>query len=186
MTDVSGAAGPAASSGEPRPPTPPEGASPIYEHVPHPRLAQRRQKGPVKVGDAHPLGINGRIAVLLTKGVGTMVCAYVFAVLAILGFPGLTISLSSVSYSSAGVTGQQYVQWVSQTFIQLVMLSIIMVGQNILSAAADLRSSQTYEDAEAILHECLELQAHLAAQDVVLQQAMERLPASGPSEASAA
>ena len=126
------------------------------------------------------------MAVLLTRGVGTMVCAYVFAVLAVLGFPGLTVSLSSVSYSSAGVTGQQYVQWVSQTFIQLVMLSIIMVGQNILSAAADLRSSQTYEDAEAILHECLQLQAHLAAQDVVLQKAMERLPASGPSEASAA
>ena len=58
--------------------------------------------------------------------------------------------------------------WIAQTFIQLVLLPIIIVGQNIQGKAADKRSEQTYKDAEAILSECLQLQAHLQAQDTVL------------------
>jgi hypothetical protein len=156
----------------------------LYQHVPHPHIARRNQHPPVHRSDVHPPGFNGRLAVLLTKSVGTMVCAYIFAVLAILGFPGLNVSLSSVSYSSSGVTGQQYVQWVSQTFIQLVMLSIIMVGQAILGAAADKRSDQTYQDAEAILHECIELQKHLQAQDAALEAMLDKLHAAVPKGAA--
>jgi hypothetical protein len=152
----------------------------LYTHVPHPHIARHRAGRPAHQSDAHPTGFNGRLAVLLTKSVGTMICAYVFAILAVLGFPGLSVSLSSVSYSSSGVTGQQYVQWVSQTFIQLVMLSIIMVGQQILGAASDKRSDQTYEDAEAILHECMELQKHLQAQDAALEAMLEKVQATVP------
>lgn len=152
----------------------------LYDHVPHPHIARRHESGPAHIKDAQPLGFNGRLAVLLTKGVGTMVCAYVFGVLAILGFPGLTVTLHSVSYSSEGVIGQQYVQWISQTFIQLVMLSIIMVGQNVLGAAADKRSDQTYKDAEAILHECIELQKHLQAQDQALESLLDKVHAALP------
>ena len=148
-----------------------------FEHSHHPRVEQRRTKGPVTTADAHPLGINGHIAVLLTKGVGTMVCAYVFGGLAILGFPGLSVSIHGISYTGDGVTGQQYVQWVSQTFIQLVMLSIIMVGQNILSAASDKRSDQTYQDAEAILHEAEEIQQHLKAQDAAINAMLDKIVA---------
>jgi len=50
---------------------------------------------------------------------------------------------------------------VSQTFIQLVMLSVIMVGQNILGQAADKRAEATYKDAEATFHEAREIQKHL-------------------------
>lgn len=64
---------------------------------------------------------NRRLALTLTAGVSTMECAYCFMLLAVLGFP----------YS--GGTPQQYVQWVSQTFIQLVMLSVISVQQKIMS-----------------------------------------------------
>jgi hypothetical protein len=64
---------------------------------------------------------NARIAVKLTRSVGTMWCAYIFLILAILGFP-----LGSTSPTA-------YVQWVSQTCIQLVMLSVIMVGQDVMS-----------------------------------------------------
>jgi hypothetical protein len=48
---------------------------------------------------------------------------------------------------------------VSQTFIQLVMLSVIMVGQNIVGRAADERSDMTYQDAEATCHEANEIQS---------------------------
>ena len=43
----------------------------------------------------------------------------------------------------------------------------IIVGQNVL-AAADKRSEATYNDADAVLHEAVKIQEHLAAQDTVL------------------
>jgi hypothetical protein len=66
-----------------------------------------------------------RAAVAITSAVGTMWCAIGFAALAIIGFP----------YGANDLTS--YVQWFSQTFIQLVMLSVIMVGQNLLSDKHD-------------------------------------------------
>ncbi len=67
---------------------------------------------------------NNWLALTLTKLVSTMWAAYVFAILAVLGFPGFHATI------------QQYVQWFSQTFIQLVMLAVIMVGQQLLSEQA--------------------------------------------------
>jgi hypothetical protein len=57
------------------------------------------------------------------------------------------------------------IAWIAQTFLQLVLLSIIIVGQNIAAASSDKRSENTYKDAEAILSEALEIQKHLKAQD---------------------
>jgi hypothetical protein len=87
-----------------------------------------------------------------------MWCAYIFTLIALISLP------------SAIASGQAIVivAWIAQTFIQLVLLPIIIVGQNIQGKAADKRSEQTYNDAEAILSECLQLQAHLQAQDTVL------------------
>jgi predicted DNA repair protein MutK len=127
-----------------------------FEHQSHPRVAARRKTGPPKSADEH-VGVNGRIALLLTTVVGTMWCAYVFAVLALIALP-----------SALGGGLLPIIQWVSQTFIQLVMLSVIMVGQNILSRTADKRADMTYRDAEAILHEAEQIQAHLKAQDEAL------------------
>ena len=68
-----------------------------------------------------------------------------------------------------------FVQWVSQTFIQLVMLSVIMVGQSILGKAADKRAEMTYKDADAAFHEAQQIQAHLKAQDEAIDTVLERL-----------
>jgi hypothetical protein len=57
---------------------------------------------------------------------------------------------------------------VAQTFLQLVLLSIIMVGQNVQAAAADKRAEATFHDASATLHEMAHVQGHLAAQDELL------------------
>lgn len=65
--------------------------------------------------------------------------------------------------------------WVSQTFLQLVLLSVIIVGQNVLAAAADKRSEATYNDADAVLHEAVKIQEHLLAQDQVLTDLVDRL-----------
>jgi hypothetical protein len=67
------------------------------------------------------------------------------------------------------------IQWVSQTFIQLVMLSVIMVGQNILSRASDKRAEMTYKDADATFHESEQIQAHLIDQDHALNDLLDKV-----------
>jgi hypothetical protein len=89
-----------------------------------------------------------------------MWCAYAFAALALVSLPSAISSHSAVTL----------VSWVSQTFLQLVLLSVIIVGQNVLAAAADKRAESTYNDADAILHEAVKIQEHLLAQDQILQR----------------
>ena len=98
---------------------------------------------------------NRALSVKITKAVGTMWCAYAFALLAFVSLPSAIRSGNLVTL----------VSWMSQTFLQLVLLSIIIVGQNVLGAAADMRAEATYEDADAVLRTSLEIQRHLEAQD---------------------
>jgi hypothetical protein len=135
-----------------------------FEHVPHPRIAARKASGPPKTADEH-VGINGKVALALTTIVGTMWCAYAFAVLALIALPS--------AIQQGGLL--PLIQWVSQTFIQLVMLSVIMVGQNILSRASDKRADMTYEDADATFHEARQIQEHLLAQDKAINEMLEKI-----------
>ena len=147
-----------------------------FRHVPHPWRHQRAQAGPVKVADQAGGGANGRIALRLTALVGTMQAAYLFALLALIALPGV------LGFSALPARSLLIVAWVSQTFIQLVMLAVLQLGQNLGAAGADKRAEATYQDAEAVLHECAELQRHLQAQDDVL----ERLIAAETSRTEAA
>jgi hypothetical protein len=130
---------------------------------PHPRITERTKSGPPLTTDEH-VGLNGKIALALTAAVGTMWCAYAFALLALVVVPQAV---------AGGLL--TFVQWVSQTFIQLVMLSVIMVGQNVLSRASDKRALMTYEDADATFHEAGQIQAHLAAQDAAINALLEKV-----------
>ena len=67
------------------------------------------------------------------------------------------------------------VVWLSSSFLQLVLLPIIIVGQNIQAAAADKRAEDTYKDAEAVLKEAEEIQKHLLAQDQAISDIVDRL-----------
>lgn len=85
-------------------------------------------------------GLNAKVAVFLTNIVGSMWCAYVFAIIALIGLrPALKPG------------GEGLIAWIAQTFLQLVLLSVIMVGQNVQSVASDIRSEHTYEDTVQIL-----------------------------------
>ena len=108
-------------------------------HVPHPRINERKKSGPTLTKDEH-IGINGRIAVFVTNVVGTMWCAYVFSIIAFISLP------DSIKAGRAAI-----VSWIAQTFLQLVLLSVIMVGQKVAAAASDKQALQTYKDAEALL-----------------------------------
>src|SRR3981081_4379740 len=110
-----------------------------FRHIPHPRLG----RSPVKVLEQHAGGFNGRLAVGITRAVGTMWAAYVFAALSLVSLPAAIRSHDPVVL----------VSWVSQTFLQLVLLAVIMVGQEVQSKADDKRSQQTFDDAEALIDE---------------------------------
>ena len=134
----------------------------FHEQI-HPHIAARKLMKPPKRAD-EAIGFNGRIGLFLTAIVGTMWCAYVFAALALFVLP-----------QAVGGGVLTLVQWLSQTFIQLVMLSVIMVGQNILGRAADKRSEMTYNDADATLHEAEQIQAHLKAQDEAVNELLAKI-----------
>jgi hypothetical protein len=78
---------------------------------------------------------NNQFAIKLTAAVGTMWCAYFFTLIALRGLPGAI-------QSSASTHGDSLVQWFAQTFVQLVLLSVIMVGQNLQSANTELRDGE--------------------------------------------
>jgi hypothetical protein len=137
-----------------------------YQRIPHPHIAVHKKSGPPKTGEGAN-GFNGRLAVILTSVVGTMWCAYAFAVLALVALP------SAIEQGSV----LAIVTWVSQTFIQLVMLSVIMVGQAIMSKASDERAEMTYKDADATFHESEQIQLHLKAQDDALDALLNKVAA---------
>lgn len=78
-----------------------------------------------------------------------MWCAYAFALFDLISLP------DAIRCGPAAI-----VSWVAQTFLQLV-LSVIMVGQNVQAAAADKRSEAKFHDASATLHEMAHVQGHL-------------------------
>jgi hypothetical protein len=146
----------------------------LYTEVQHPHIETRVLRGPVKVIDQYAELSKGRftrldtwLAVKITAIVGTMICAYLFTILALISLP------------SALKTGQLIIiiAWIAQTFLQLVLLPIIIVGQNVQAAASDKRAEQTYKDADAILHHALEIQKHLHAQDLALEAMADKLGA---------
>lgn len=143
----------------------------IFRHEPHPHIEARRASGPVKVAEQHWTRtrvdrFNARVALLITRGVGTMYCFYLFNLLA------------GASARAAFASGQLtvMVNWVSSNWIQLILLPAILVGQNLQATAADKRSEQTYNDAEAVLHTALAIEDHLQAQDTKILDIVARLP----------
>jgi hypothetical protein len=132
----------------------------IYEYIQHPYTTLHltgRAPRPVMVDDGR-VGLNGRIGLAITTLVGTMICGYVFAIIALISLP------SAITSHNLTVI----IAWVSSNFLQLVLLPIIIVGQNLQAKASDSRALSTYQDAEAVLHEAMQIQQHLLAQDAVL------------------
>jgi len=107
-------------------------------HIPHPHLERRKEAFEKARHGAN--NFNSKLAVRITNVVGTMWCAYAFSCLALISFP------AAIRAGTATL-----VAWFAQTFLQLVLLSIIMVGQKVAAAKSDMQLEQTYKDAEALL-----------------------------------
>jgi len=78
--------------------------------------------------------INRKIAEGITRGVSTMWCAYLFAAIALISLPNAIRSHDTIII----------VSWVAQTFLQLVLLSIIMVGQSVQSESVSQQIAETH------------------------------------------
>ena len=77
---------------------------------------------------------NRRLAQKITSFVSTMWCAYIFAALALISLPAAIKSGDVVVI----------VAWIAQTFLQLVLLSIIMVGQQVSSQSVEEMIKETH------------------------------------------
>jgi hypothetical protein len=148
----------------------------IFKYIEHPRLAELRHDGPVTVKATAKKHVNeksgirkfnSRLGLGITTSVGTMWAAYIFVLLALVSLPSVIASHNAVVI----------VAWIAQTFLQLVLLPIIIVGQNIQANASDARSAATYKDADAILTEAKQIQAHLAAQDTATSALLDKVAA---------
>ena len=78
---------------------------------------------------------NMKVASKITSGVSTMWCAYIFAGIALISLPAALKSGDAIVI----------VAWVAQTFLQLVLLSIIMVGQDVASKSVEQKINETHE-----------------------------------------
>lgn len=94
-----------------------------------------------------------------------MWAAYAFAGLALISLPA-ALGTGDV---------RVIVDWVAQTFLQLVLVSVVIVGQNQMNQAAERRAEATYKDATALLHEVQQIQQHLGQQDADLRKLRQEL-----------
>jgi hypothetical protein len=137
--------------------------------------------------------LNKAVALALTKYVGTMTCFWVFCLLALFSLPAVLSGFSVFHRAFPAVLIKAsiiaLVAWVAQTFIQLVLLPALMVGQNLQNEAADARAAKTFEDVEdartCIKQTLVLLDVHTEGGIKVLLDAIESLrttPQPQPSD----
>jgi len=153
--------------------------SKIYEYVRHPRAAELHAGKPLTTDEIRGVQhqnwlvrFNAKFGLKITVIVGTMWAAYLFTLLALFALPD---AIKQGTYF--------VVVWLSSSFLQLVLLPIIIVGQNIQAKAADKRAEDTFKDAEAVLKEASMIQEHLARQDELISKIIEQLAPLAPKTA---
>jgi len=142
--------------------TPDESNSPRLLHVP--RLVLSHQSHGTVHGTG-PVGqFNTWLAVKITKTVGSMWMAYIFAAITLISLPAAIASRSVIII----------VAWIAQTFLQLVLLPIIIVGQNVIQASTDARARADHETLTAVHQLTVEVHAINEAQTAILRQLQAR------------
>src|ERR1700722_13520832 len=87
------------------------------------------------IWDHHPIdnaydAFNKHVAIKITDFVGSMTCAWVFSVLALVSLPAVlttAFGLAVFPHWLVAVGLIALIAWIAQTFLQLVLLSVIMV-----------------------------------------------------------
>lgn len=92
-------------------------------------------------------GILDAVAATVTRAVGTVYCAIAFGLVALVSLPAALATGDVVTI----------VAWIAQTFLQLVLLSVIMVGQRIQGARTERRDQETHDAVMAAHDETREI-----------------------------
>src|SRR6266849_8116223 len=137
------------------------------QHVP--RLVKSREVHADVHGSSALGQFNSRLAVLITNSVGTMWAAYLFVIIGLVSLP----QAFKAFIHGDTVTG---VAWLSQSFLQLVLLPIIIVGQNVISASQDARAEADHETLTALHTMNVRQLQMLEQQEKILEILEQRTP----------
>lgn len=129
-------------------------------HVIHPKTLLAKEEDGVD-------RFNASLAVKITNAVGSMWSAYIFALLSLLSLPAILVTLHSGFRSDfphwmIATSMITLIAWISQNFLQLVLLPVIMVGQNVIQ---DQQDAKTESD-----HNTLTYLANLQEEQMALLQ----------------
>jgi hypothetical protein len=130
----------------------------LYQYVKHPHLPRNINK--VHAEEQQAGGFNAALAVWLTKHVGSMWTAYTFVIISVVGLLAILGILSPIV--------ALLIAWLSQTFLQLVLLPIIMVGQNVLDRKSELMAEEQFNTTMKTYQDIEQIMTHLCAQDAEL------------------
>jgi hypothetical protein len=139
--------------------------APKVPRIPHvPRLVLSHHSHERVHGGGTVGRFNTWLAVKITKTVGSMWMAYIFAAITLISLPAAIASGQVIII----------VAWIAQTFLQLVLLPIIIVGQNVIQATNDARAEADHETLTAVHQLTVEVHAINEAQTAILRQLQMR------------
>ena len=113
---------------------------------------------------------NERVAERITRTVATMTCAYIFTVIAVLALPQAIHDSFATGFAPLPI-----VTWVSQAFLQLTLLSVIMVGQTIQARSSEKRAQDQYDAVMEMLQDMREEHAERHEMLIDMHGIMQKL-----------
>jgi len=135
-----------------------------YKTIPLEEL--KKLKKPVNANVKHKenLTILDKVAIFITSIVGTMWCAIVFTLLALVSLPDAILGGKATIIS-----------WIAQTFLQLVLLSVIMVGQNLQNKHSEARAEADFDVNVKAELEIETILQHLENQNEVMSGILKKI-----------
>ena len=106
-----------------------------------------------------------KIATYITKKIGTVECAIIFSILALISLPSVI-----ASHNPLIIVG-----WIAQTFLQLVLLPIIMIGQNIQSQKSEKIIDNTFATTQQLFALTQKIEELLISQGKAESQSLEEI-----------
>ena len=130
----------------------------LYTSMRHPHVHMRLRHGHPQIGHEYA-GASGRLAAWITRRLGSMWTVYACVALTV-----AWMLLGSRAFLGFDPYPYPFMLFLGNV-VQLLLIFVILLGQQVLGRTGDRRAIQTFEDAEAILHDCEQIQNHLIAQD---------------------
>ena len=126
----------------------------------------KKLKKPVNANIKHKESLTtlDKVAIFITSIVGTMWCAIAFTLLALLSLPDAIAGGKATTIS-----------WIAQTFLQLVLLSIIMVGQGLQNKHAEARAEADFDVNVKSELEVETVLQHLENQNEIMLEILKKL-----------